>query len=46
MVGFTKDLTILSYMPKPTKHILLSTLHDDKIDPTLDDGNKPDVTMF
>ncbi|XP_072397941.1 uncharacterized protein [Diabrotica undecimpunctata] len=48
MFGFTKDMTILSYIPKPKKHVvLLSTLHhDDQIDPTTGDESKPEVITF
>ncbi|XP_072395022.1 uncharacterized protein [Diabrotica undecimpunctata] len=46
MFGFTKDV-ILSYIPKPKKHVLLSTLHhDDQIDPTTGDESKHEAIMF
>lgn len=48
MFGFTEDKTIVSYIPKRNKNvILLSTLHhDDSIDPNSGDDTKPEIITF
>lgn len=46
--GFTKEITMVSYVPKKSKAvILISTLHNDnKIDPTTHVQQKPEVLTF
>lgn len=46
--GFTKEMTLLSYVPKKRKAVmLLSTFHNsDTIDPSTYDQKKPEVLTF
>nr|XP_023025733.1 uncharacterized protein LOC111513737 [Leptinotarsa decemlineata] len=49
MFAFTKDMTSVSYKPKKNKSVvLLSTMHhDDKIDESTGDENKPEmITLY
>ncbi|CAK9796543.1 PiggyBac transposable element-derived protein 4 [Anthophora plagiata] len=45
---FQKDITLVSYAPKNSKVVIaMSTLHhDDKIDETTGDKNKPEIITF
>ena len=45
---FTEDLTIVSYIPKPRKCvILISSMHaDDAIDLTTGEKKKPEINIF
>ncbi|KAK9759014.1 hypothetical protein QE152_g180 [Popillia japonica] len=45
MFAFTEDMTMVSYIPKPNRQvILLSTLHhDDSIDPESGQNTKPEI---
>ncbi|XP_022828398.1 uncharacterized protein LOC111357825 [Spodoptera litura] len=48
MFGFQKDITLVSYAPKSNKVVIaMSTLHhDDKIDESTGDKNKPEIITF
>lgn len=48
LFGFQKETTILSYVPKKNKSvILLSTMHnDDKIDKSTGESKKPEIISF
>ncbi|KAF9423405.1 hypothetical protein HW555_001214 [Spodoptera exigua] len=46
--GFQKDITIVSYIPKPRKcvHMMSSLHHDDEVDPESGDQRKPSIITF
>ncbi|GBP23667.1 hypothetical protein EVAR_80284_1 [Eumeta japonica] len=46
--GFQKDITIVSYIPKPRKcvHMMSSLHHDDEVDPESGDKRKPSIIKF
>lgn len=46
--GFTKDMSLVSYIPRKSKAVLLlSTMHNDNaIDPTTQDAKKPEILTF
>lgn len=48
LFGFQKDTTIVSYVPKKSKNvILLSTMHnDDEIDESTGEARKPEIITF
>lgn len=48
MFGFSKDVTIVSYIPKQGKNVILTSSmhHDDKIDIESGDKCKPDIITF
>ncbi|GBP83378.1 PiggyBac transposable element-derived protein 4 [Eumeta japonica] len=48
MFGFQKDITIVSYIPKPRKcvHMMSSLHHDDEIDPESGTQRKPSIITF
>ncbi|CAH2088938.1 unnamed protein product [Euphydryas editha] len=46
--GFQKDITIVSYIPKPRKcvHMMSSLHHDDEVDPESGTQRKPSIITF
>lgn len=46
--GFQKDITIVTYIPKPRKyvHMMSSLHHDDELDPESGDQRKPAIITF
>lgn len=46
--GFQKDITIVTYIPKPWKyvHMMSSLHHDDELDPESGDQRKPAIITF
>lgn len=48
LFGFNKDMTIVSYIPKKNKCVILSATmhHDDKLDDTTKERRKPETITF
>ncbi|KAJ8931329.1 hypothetical protein NQ314_015767 [Rhamnusium bicolor] len=48
MFGFQKNVTLVSYVPKANKNVLLASSlhHDDNIDKKTKDQNKPEIITF